>query len=153
MIFKETDHYYKPDENKSCDECGCPVGPCTEYAGKIRCVGCWADFDCNIRPVKTKNLIDALEEALEEPNRDDLTKVVISYSNAEAILNKLEELEYEKNETTLYVVKKTFGDKVTFLEDSIWWRKHFAKYGFDVQQLLNDGFIEITQKEIIHKKT
>lgn len=39
--------YYKPEENKMCEECGVKIGDYTIYEGKTRCVGCWIEFEAD----------------------------------------------------------------------------------------------------------
>jgi hypothetical protein len=150
MMFKEIGHHYKPDKNKFCDECNVEVGDCVEYASKIRCIGCWVEFDANMRPRTIHDLINVLKKAFEEPY--ETSKVIISYYDAECILNKLEEIEYtkvqeqerkiEKYEDEWYVVKKSFKGEVFFSANTVWPERVFSKFGFDVQELLNDGYIE-----------
>lgn len=36
---------YKPEENKTCDECGVEIGDYTIYEGITRCIGCWIEFE------------------------------------------------------------------------------------------------------------
>lgn len=40
--------YYTQKENKTCEECRVQIGDYTIFQGKIRCVGCWVEFEANL---------------------------------------------------------------------------------------------------------
>lgn len=39
---------YTQEENKTCVDCGVNIGDYVIHRGKIRCVGCWIEFEVDL---------------------------------------------------------------------------------------------------------
>lgn len=76
--------FYKPEENKTCDECGVEIGDYTIYKGVIRCVGCWIEFDIKQFDDAFPDGVYAIARSPEEPRVK--VKALYEYCRQKGIL-------------------------------------------------------------------
>ncbi|SHR09814.1 Uncharacterised protein [Mycobacteroides abscessus subsp. abscessus] len=58
----------------------------------------------------------------------------------------------KNNEEGLYVFKKTFTDEIFFRKNTVWSLKNLKENGLNVQELLEEGYVEVLPRDKVTNK-